>query len=140
MEGTDAASFGIVATSGQLQTKVGLDYEVESSYSVTVKAADAGASGTIDVTITITDVNEPPLAPGTPAVSGDSASSVSVTWTAPDNAGRPAIMGYDYQYKKTDEQSWSGATYATNGVVTSATITGLDSSTSYDVQARGEER
>ena len=33
---------------------------------------------------------------------------------------------------------WSGATYATTGVVTSATISGLDSSTSYDVQARAK--
>ena len=115
-----------------------LDYEVESSYSVTVKAADAGASGTITVTIIVTDVNEPPLAPGTPAVSGDSASSVSVTWTAPANAGKPDITGYDYQYKKTGEPTWSGATYATDGVVTSAAISGLDASTSYDVQVRAK--
>ena len=100
--GTDAASFGIVATSGQLQTKAALDYEAKSSYSVTVKAEDtSSASGTINVTIVVTDVNEPPLAPGQPGVSGDSASSVSVTWTAPANADRPAIAGYDYQYKKT---------------------------------------
>ena len=92
LEGTDAASFDIVSTSGQLQTKAVLDYEVKSSYSVTVKAADASANGTIDVTITVTDVNEPPLAPGRPDVSEKSASSVSVTWTAPANEGRPAIM------------------------------------------------
>ena len=138
LEGTDAASFDIVSTSGQLRTKAALDYEAKSSYSVTVKAADASANGTITVTITVTDVNEPPLAPGTPAVSGDSASSVSVTWTAPANQGRPAIAGYDYQYKKTNEPTWSGATYATTEVVTSATISGLDSSTSYDVQARAK--
>ena len=138
LEGTDAASFDIVSTSGQLQTKAALDYEVKSSYSVTVKAADSSASGTINVTVTVTDVNEPPLAPGQPGVSGDSASSVSVTWTAPANADRPAIAGYDYQYKKTNEQSWSGATYATDGVVTSATISGLDASTSYDVQVRAK--
>ena len=112
LEGTDAASFDIVSTSGQLQTKAALDYEAKSSYSVTVKAADASASGSIDVTITVTDVNEPPLAPGRPDVSEKSASSVTVTWTAPANDGRPSITGYDYQYKKTDEQTWSGATYA----------------------------
>ena len=49
MEGTDAASFDIVSTSGQLRTKAALDYEAKSSYEVTVKAADASASGTIDV-------------------------------------------------------------------------------------------
>ena len=90
------------STSGQLQTKAALDYEAKSSYSVTVKAEDtSSASGTINVTIVVTDVNEPPLAPGQPGVSEDSASSVSVTWTAPANADRPAIAGYDYQYKKT---------------------------------------
>ena len=138
LEGTDAASFDIVSTSGQLQTKAVLDYEAKPSYSVTVKAEDASASGTINVTITVTDVNEPPLAPGRPDVSEKSASSVSVTWTAPANQGRPAIMGYDYQYRKTGEQSWSGATYATDGVVTSITITGLDASTSYDVEVRAK--
>ena len=57
--GTDAASFGIVATSGQLQTKADLDYETKSSYEVTVTAADkAGASDSIEVTITVTDVND----------------------------------------------------------------------------------
>ena len=138
LEGTDAASFGIVSTSGQLKTKAAPDYETKASYSVTVKAADASASGTINVTIVVTDVNEPPLAPGQPGVSGESASSVSVTWTAPDNAGRPAIAGYDYQYKKTGEPTWSGATYATTGVVTSATMSGLDASTSYDVEVRAK--
>ena len=139
LQGTDAASFGIVATSGQLQTKAALDYETKSSYSVTVTAEDPSrGNGYIIVTITVTDVNEPPLAPGQPGVSAQTADSISATWTAPANAGRPAIAGYDYQYRKTGEQSWSGATYATNGVVTSATISGLDASTSYDVQVRAK--
>ena len=36
-EGTDAARFGIISTSGQLWTKVGekYDYEAKSSYAVT---------------------------------------------------------------------------------------------------------
>ncbi len=139
LQGTDAASFGIVATSGQLQTKAALDYETKSSYSVTVTAEDPSrGNGYIIVTITVTDVNEPPLAPGQPGVSAQTADSISATWTAPANAGRPAIAGYDYQYRKTGEQSWSGATYATNGVVTSATISGLDANTSYDVEVRAK--
>ena len=37
------------------------DHEVKSSYSVTVKADDNnGGTATIDVTITVADVNEPP--------------------------------------------------------------------------------
>ena len=57
--GTDAASFSIVSTSGQLQTNAPLDYETKSFYSVTVSVSD-GDSGTdsITVTINVTDVNE----------------------------------------------------------------------------------
>ena len=53
--GTDAASFDIVAATGQLQTKVALDAATKSTYTVTVTATDtAGATDTITVTITVT--------------------------------------------------------------------------------------
>ena len=63
LEGADADSFDIDRTSGQIQTKPGVtyDHEIKSSYSVTVKADDNnGGTATIDVTITVADVNEPP--------------------------------------------------------------------------------
>ena len=57
--GTDAASFSIVSTSGQLQTKAALDYETDSSYEVTVSVSDAnGGSDSITVTINVTDLAE----------------------------------------------------------------------------------
>ena len=63
--GTDAASFNIVSTSGQLQTSAALDYETKNSYSVTVTAADGTGEGSlsasIPVTITLTDVNDAPV-------------------------------------------------------------------------------
>ena len=61
LSGTDASAFTIVGTSGQLQTSDSLNYEVKSSYSVTVAVSD-NRSGTdsIDVTININDVNDPP--------------------------------------------------------------------------------
>ena len=63
--GTDAASFAIVETSGQLQTKAALDHETKSSYTVTVIATDpSSGSDTITVTITVTDMRtnrRPPL-------------------------------------------------------------------------------
>ena len=61
LRGTDATSFGIVAETGQLQTKAALDHETKSSYRVTVTATDtSGASDTIEVTITVTNMNEAP--------------------------------------------------------------------------------
>ena len=57
--GTDAASFGIVSTSGQLQTKASLDFETKTSYSVTISVSDGnGGSDSIDVTVNVTDVDE----------------------------------------------------------------------------------
>ena len=40
--GTDAASFDIAESTGQLQTKAPLDYETKDSYTVTVTATDPG--------------------------------------------------------------------------------------------------
>ena len=71
LEGADAASFDILSTSGQIQTKAGVTYnhEATSTYTVVVKADDSnGGTDTVTVTITVTDVNEPP---GRPAALGD---------------------------------------------------------------------
>ena len=60
--GTDAASFDIVAATGQLQTKAALDAATKSSYTVTVTATDTGdLSDTITVTITVTGSTLGPL-------------------------------------------------------------------------------
>ena len=57
---TGADSFSIDAASGQLRTRVALDFEEgDTSYSVTVTAADpSNESATVDVTITVTNVDE----------------------------------------------------------------------------------
>ena len=56
---TDASSFSIVSTTGQLTTSVPLDHETEGSYSVIVNVSDsAGGSDSITVTITVTDAND----------------------------------------------------------------------------------
>ena len=73
--GTDAASFSIDSTSGQLQTNVALDYETTSSYSVTVEVSDGnGGSDSIAVTINVNDVNEAPT-----FASGTTISNISAT-------------------------------------------------------------
>ena len=64
--GADAASFDIVAASGQLQTKAALDHETKPRYSVRVTASDpSNVSDTIPVTIIVTDENDPPEFPAT---------------------------------------------------------------------------
>ena len=62
--GADMASFDIDGATGQLMTMEPLDFETMPSYTVEVTATDvAGASDTITVTITVTDVPEP-VVPG----------------------------------------------------------------------------
>ncbi len=69
LSGTDASSFGIVRGSGQLQTRVPLDYETKNAYSVTVTVSDGGRTDTIIVAIIIIDVDEtPPTVDETPQV------------------------------------------------------------------------
>ena len=55
LSGTNAASFDIVESSGQLQTKAALDYETKNTYSVTVTARDPGGlTASIEVNIAVT--------------------------------------------------------------------------------------
>ena len=138
LEGTDASSFAIVSTSGQIRTTSGVtyDYEEQSSYAVTMKASDATASATIDVTINLTDEDEQPDKPAKPtlaAVSG-SATSLTARWTKPGRNGGPDITGYNVEYREGTSGDWETFTHGGTGVA--RTITGLMASTSYQVRVQ----
>ena len=135
LEGADAGRFDIVTASGQIRTKVGesYDHEAKASYAVVVRASDGrGGSNTIAVTISVTDASEPPLAPGRPTVEASGATSLSVSWSAPDNAGRPAITGYKVQHRQGTSGSWTDVAHS--GTVTSATVTVADSGAVHEAQ------
>ena len=137
LEGTDAAKFGIISSSGRIRTKVGANYdrEAQASYSVTVKADDSnGGSDTIAVTINVDNEVEKPLAPAIPTVTATSGSTTSldVSWMAPANTGRPAITGYKVEYRPGVSGNW--LTHAHTGTGTTATIANLTAATSYQVQ------
>ena len=138
LEGADAASFDIVSGSGQIRTKAGVTYnhEAKSTYTVIVKADDGnGGTDTIAVTITVTDVDEPPGRPAAPTVSATTGSTTSldVTWTAPTNTG-PAIASYDLQYRAGTSGNFTNGPQNVTG--TSAAIGSLAADTSYEVQVR----
>ena len=139
LEGDDALSFGIDSSSGQIQTIAGVtyDHEAKSSYSVTVKADDSnGGTDTIIISIGLTDVDEPPAAPGAPAVSpvSGSSDSLDVSWSAPDNSGKPDIESYDLQYRQGSSGSWTDGPQGVT--VPDAIITGLAAGTEYQVRVR----
>ena len=95
--GADAASFDIVPSSGQLQTKAALDFETKFSYTVTVSVddgqdadwnADTTSDATVTVTITVTDVDETPEVTGEAAVDyqeNGAGAVAAYTATEPDN-------------------------------------------------------
>ena len=58
LEGTDAASFDVDSTTGQIKTKATLDYETKNTYAVTLTVSDGLATETITVTINVTDIDE----------------------------------------------------------------------------------
>ena len=135
--GADAASFDIVATSGQIRTRTGVtyDHETNASYSVTVTASDGTDTDAVTVTITVTDVNEPPGRPSPPALTATAGSgaSLDVSWAAPANTG-PAIASYDLQYRQAGSGPFTAGPQDVTGL--SAAIGSLLPKTIYQVQVR----
>ena len=143
-DGADGSAFSIGATSGVLTFNAAPNYEAPSdtdannTYMVVVQATSGvGARVAIafqTITVTVTDVGgEAPGKPAAPTVSGASATSLSVNWSAPSNAG-PEITDYDVQYREGTSGGWTDGNYT--GTATTATLTGLSENTSYQVQVR----
>ena len=60
--GNSAGKFSIGSSSGAITVAAALDYETDSSYTLTVEASDGnGGTDTATVNITVTDVNEAPV-------------------------------------------------------------------------------
>ena len=148
----DAASFDIDASTGQLITKAPLDYDDldNRNYSVTVTVDDGETRAeadavTQDVTIEVTNEDEPPAAPFPPTVvSGkdvntadeteESTTSLRVVWHPPENMGPRIISSYAVEYKKSTEPSFGDTRMEISD--TTATIPELEPDTSYDVRVQ----
>ena len=157
LSGEDADKFDVDPSTGQLITKVLLDHENprggtannSNDYLVTVTVDDGedrNTPVTQDVRITVTDVNEPPLAPFPPVVvsgqddaddtnGAESTTTLKVVWHPPVNTGRATLGDYQVEFKKTTEPS-----FGTVGVGSisdnTVEITGLRPDTSYQVRVR----
>ena len=151
--GTDEEAFSTFEVYGTLWLEFdpAPDYESpddsgrNNAYNVTVTATDDGEpkkTSQRSVTVTVDDVSEPPDAPSGVSVSAPDNMGherLEVSWTAPDNSGRPALSGYDVNYCKTNEVFlcdsygiWSSQTAGG----TSTLLTGLSSNTGYTVRVR----
>ena len=105
--GVDAASFSLESTTGQLLTKVLLDYETKHTYVVVVSVSDGkGGTDSISVTIYVTDLfeNNAPI-----FTEGDSTSrSIAENTPAGKNIGAPVVA--------TDLDEEDVLTYSLGGV------------------------
>ncbi len=169
LEGRDAALFSISGGKGQIKTKSKLNHEdpacgyvatdstTSCTYKVRVKVDDkVGGSVSKEVTITVTDKDEPPSAPTGLRVTAtkDTGWSLDVTWNEPSNTGKPPINDYDIEYREyksgDDKDTWAIWPHGTDDAGNTdreATITRrlpganadpLKPSTQYDVRVRAK--
>ena len=143
--GVDSALFNLT-NDGVLSFKTAPDYENPSdaggdnSLEVEVTASDGTDNSTpLTLTVTVTDLNEPPSVPIDLSVStndGNPTTALDVSWIAPDTAGIPAITGYDVQYWELGQSAWTDHSFTGTG--TETTIGGLDAGTTYEVWVRAK--
>ncbi len=134
VSGNTGGDFNIAEATGQLTVAANdsINFEDTASYTLVVSLTIGTAMAQATVTVTVSDENEPPLAPAAPTVTA-AAESLNVNWTAPANNG-PEITSYDVQYR-TGADAFTLASPGP-GAATSLTITGLTASTLYEVQVR----
>ncbi|MYA19442.1 MAG: hypothetical protein F4Z25_04055, partial [Chloroflexi bacterium] len=134
-EAATSGAFVIDSATGQISVKQGatIDYEAKTSYSGTVGWTVQGQAASTSLTVNVTNVTGPekPAAPSAEAGADAPASSLDVSWTAPEDLGS-AISGYRVRYRKAGPTEWTDHTFSGTG--TETTIGSLDAATIYKVQ------
>ena len=149
--GADQGEFSITSDTGELSFRTAPDYEDpqdvastdpvngagDNEYVVTVEvssgAGDRELTAEQTFIVRVTDETERPEMPEAPVISGETADSLTVSWSEPDNTG-PEITDYDVQYRKKDRGSFRRAQHEGTGL--STTLMDLDQGTVYEVQVR----
>ena len=139
VSGTDADSFAIVASTGQLRTKDGVtyDYETKNRYVVTVGVVDENdGSDTIQVTVLISN-----LAPACEplehlrAIHGHQ--NLTVRWDpSAEVIGKARILGYDTEIRQGSTGEWTDRVTFLGRNIGAMVYANLDNGTEYQVRAR----
>ena len=125
--GTDANSFNIVSTSGQLQTKTGVtyDFETKASYAVTVNVEDGnGGSDSIAVTINLTNSAVTYAGSFTEAAANDGSVTGSVTATLAGDSFTSAVVSGDHVSASNVPDGLTAVLTRTSARVVTLTLTG----------------
>ena len=139
LSGTDAASFDIVGSDGQIRTKDGVtyDYETKNRYVVTVGVVDENdASDTIEVTIEISNLTsscEPPANLRTNH--GDQ--SLTVRWDPSEEMAESAkILGYQTEIRPGSSGEWTNRVTLLGRNIGATVYEDLDNEVEYQVRVR----
>jgi RHS repeat-associated protein len=119
-DGTLLSSSGTISVSVSGTTALVSGFTQGTSYTLTVAAYNSAGTGPQSSPVSVTPGLPAPAAPAGLAVTGTSASSVSLSWTAPSGT----VTGY-YVYENGGSASVAAPT------TTSVTVTGLSASTTY---------
>ena len=137
--GTDRGQFAITSDTGDLSFRTAPDFEApgDNAYEVTVEVRSGAGARELEAeqtfTLTVTDEREPPGIPEAPTFSGETADSLTVNWSEPDNTG-PAISDYDVQYREKGTGGFIDGQHEGPGL--SLRLDDLEPGTVYEVQLR----
>ena len=139
--GADRSEFSIASDTGDLSFRDPPDFEApgDNEYLVTVEVKSGAGARELEAeqtfTIRVTDEREPPGIPESPAFSGETAESLTVNWSEPDNMG-PDITDYDVQYREKGTGRFTDAQH--DGPGRTLTLSDLKAGTDYEVQMRAK--
>ena len=137
--GADQGQFTITSDTGELSFRTAPDFEApgDNEYEVTVEVRSGAGARELEAeetfTVRVTDEREPPGVPEALTFSGETADSLTVSWSEPDNTG-PAITDYDVQYREKSTGRFSDGQHEGSGL--SLTLDDLEPGTVYEVQVR----
>ena len=130
--GNRAFNLGVdLATTATSRTLTGLANS--TTYEVQVRAGNSRGDGSWSPAVQAT-LPGVPAAPAAPTLTR-AGNSVSAAWAAPADSGA-AITDYDVRYSSDSGTTWTEWSAASTSTATSATITDLAYSTTYQVQVR----
>ena len=149
--GADQSQFSIASDTGELSFQTPPDYEDptdeastdppsgagDNEYLVRVEVRSGAGARELEVeqtfTIRVTDEREPPEVPEAPVISGETADSLTVSWSEPENTG-PPITDYDVQYREKGMGRFIDGDQ--QGPGRTLTLSDLEPGTVYEVQVR----
>ena len=137
--GADRFQFSVAPDTGELSFRTAPDFESpgDNEYEVTVEVRSGAGARELEAeqtfTVRVTDEREPPGIPEAPTFSGETAESMTVNWSEPDNTG-PAITDYDVRYREKGTGLFTDGGHEGPGLT--VMIEDLKPGTVYEVQVR----